>query len=325
LSSLFRIDDRGSWSGGGAAFLANWQHAAARFPQLNGAPGAIPLIPRNVPVQRLPPRPFVLAPQNAWPWTPVSVGGGDRARVLGLRLAGSIYARICAAQLRISSAIPAFFPDTRSSPVIHNVLDPAFESALEQAQAAAPLPASEDAFVCLGSATGYRNLELLVGAFADYKRDGGSCRLLIAGPPTNAVVAGRVSRQCADIPDARVWWGKASRPSVLATLAQARGVVLPSRVEASPLSLLEAVVVNPRIIASDIAGHREVMADQVSDDRAGFFDPRSRSDLLHQLHSLERGEGIRLTRGALQDAASREAARDRWAGAVGDWLTALDL
>jgi glycosyltransferase involved in cell wall biosynthesis len=245
--------------------------------------------------------------------------------VLGLRLVGSFYARLCSAQLRISSAVPAFFRDERSSPVIHNVLDPAFEAALKESVAAAPLPGADNAFVCLGSATGYRNLEMLVGAFADYRREGGSCDLVVAGPPTNAVVAARVARLCAALPGTSVWWGRASRPAVLATLTRARGVVLPSLVEASPLSLLEALVVNQRVIASDIAGHREVIAEHVPDRPGGFFDGRSRSDLAVHLHRLEQGAGIRLADEAVRDAQARADARDRWADSISAWLSGLDL
>ena len=129
----FHVDASGRWSGGGRAFLENARRAADRHPVLTmeSTSGTVPLIPRNVPASASGRRrPYVLAPQNAWPWTPVAVGLEEVARVARLRVASELFLRRAAAVLRINATIPSPLPPERTSPVLHNVLDPHFEEAL---------------------------------------------------------------------------------------------------------------------------------------------------------------------------------------------------
>ena len=68
------------------------------------------------------------------------------------------------------------------------------------------------------------------------------------------------------------------RPQFLATLRDAAVVVLPSLVEASPLTPLEACAMTPRVVMSDIVAHHEVLApfgDAAETGQAAFFDTRN--------------------------------------------------
>jgi glycosyltransferase involved in cell wall biosynthesis len=198
-----------------------------------------------------------------------------------------------------------------------------FEQALRDSSDATPVPGSEGAFVCLGSVTGYRNLEVLLHAYAAYRQDGGACGLVIAGPPSNARLAERISIRCRDIQGASTHWTRLARDTVLATLAGSRGVVLPSAVEASPLSLLEAVAITPRVIASDIIAHREILTAHGCQGTAGFFDPIVVPSLVRAFQELESEPCMADAHERLRRGSVRIRAREIWAASVDGWLADL--
>ena len=128
----FRLLEDGRWSGGGSVLLENAREARERHPVLQGDSDAVPIMARNVPpMGKIPSQPFVLAPQNAWVWTPVATGLKERALVTGLRAGTWAMYRRAGAFIRISEAVP---PGTTgpTSKVLHNVLDRGFETASAQ-------------------------------------------------------------------------------------------------------------------------------------------------------------------------------------------------
>ena len=256
----------GGWSGGGQAFLSNAAFARERHPVLQGSDVDVPLIPRNVPIQLGQSRPYLLAPQNAWPWHPVARGAREVWTIARLRAASEWFALRSEGVLRISSAIPSRRAWSPVSPVLHNVLDQGFDEALDQSPLA-PVAEVDEAFVSIGSVHTYRNLPVLLEAFGRYRRSGGTSGLVLVGALGGSTVARQVEATARRTPHVTLVPGPVERAEALRLLADARAVILPSRVEASPLSVLEAVVLNQQVILSDIVGHRGIM--QVNDARGG--------------------------------------------------------
>lgn len=308
----FRVDSSGQWSGGGSVFVDNARFAAARHPELFGGAGAVPIVPRNVPVGRRPDGPFLLAPQNAWPWQPRALGARERARVAALRAAGEWYLRRAAGVLRISSAIPAVRPQW-TSPVLHNVLDRRFDAMFDGAGRAPD--GADGAIVSIGSAYSYRGFETLVAAHSAYRRAGGRLPLFIAGPPANQ----RYVRRVEALADGEVTfcWGSLERSECVAAYRRAACVVLPSRVEASPLTLLEALACTPHVVCSRIAGHVEIVRAPLGPD--GLFPAGDAATLAQRLGTVESPAHERAHR-QWSDAAFREEQRERWADALAAWL-----
>ncbi len=310
----FTFLEDGRWSGGGRGYLELARFAAQRHEVLNGGPDGIQILPRNVPArgQRLR-RPFVVTPQNAWPWASEGAHPRELARVWGLRAASDLVLRAAAGVLRISSAIPVAGRPDRYSPVIPNVLDPGFEAALE-ASYDVDARAIEGRILTIGSCYSYRNLERLIEA---HRLSGDPRELLIAGPVGSPAVARRVATAALDAPRVRIRWATLARPTCLAWLRAADLVVLPSMVEASPFSALEAFAVQPNVLASDIPGHREVLAGYAPDGDRVFVDPTS---VEAWAKALGRG-GAGRTHDELRDADQRAERRIRWARDVASWCT----
>lgn len=321
---VYRFDRSGRWSGGGQVFLRNVEHAEQRHEVLRGGPRAIPIIARNVPAGALPKGPFVLAPQNAWPWTPSFAGLAELRRLAGLRLASEYYFRRAMGVMRISSSIPAI--NTNSSPVIHNVLDAGFEEALTVSWST-PVPKSvHGAFVSLGSVNSYRNLVNLIRGYGLYRKEGGSRQLWIAGP-TGAVKARQeIERVVRATDGVTVLWQPLSRPECLAVFRTASAVILPSKVEASPVAALEAAASNPNLVLSRIVGHIEILSEYGAVPRDSLFDPESPSDVAEKLgvaeNNADGGDNLFADcHAALTNRHVREGARVSWGDRVARWLS----
>lgn len=314
------LDDSGQWSGGGRVFLSNFRFAAKRHQILAGHPDDVPLVPRNVPVARVWRGPYLLVPQNAWPWNPVSSGWREGSTVVGLRLASEYYARRATSLLRISDAVPRRL--ARSPLVLHNVLDEGFEVA-QNGIAGATAPETSRSFVSVGSVHSYRNLTSLLGAYEDYRSGGGRLGLVVVGAPGSAALGDAIRSKVSQLAGARLIDRSLPRESVLKMLADATAVVLPSRVEASPLSALEAAVLNTQVLLSDIPGHRGILK-RYSDNPAGggWFEPNDRPALARLLAAAEAGEvgdlGVKL-----RTAEERLAARESWSAEMAAWCESV--
>lgn len=321
--TTFTFDPDGTWSGGGSAILSNVTHAISRYPELNGGSDAVPIYPRNVPTSRRLPRHYVLGPQNAWPW---STGGTliqEWPRLAALRLASDHHLRRAPAVHRTSSAIPVLGNPRRYSPVIHNPLDPAFEDALESSLNET-VPEAKKRFVVIGSAHSYRNLNTVIDAYRLYRGEGGTTGLFIAGPVGARRIAQSLESAARDLPDVTLRWGKLSRSRALAAMRDARAVILPSRVEASPFSALEAACMNETILPANTLGTHEILAEYGPAPASAFFPTHSAPGLAARFHDPDNPASSGW-HDALSDWGRREGARVEWGDELVTWLNSLDF
>lgn len=318
----------GRWSGGGSVMVRNLHMAAALYPDVftfDPHEPSIPLVPRNVPAGGLlRSRPYLLAPQNALPWASVTGTAGDVWLAARLRVASDVALRVAKGVLRISAAIPRRLAAGPVSAVLHNVLDEGFEHAWTAGAVPAAEPLMPDAggsLLTVGSLQSYRNLPRLIAAHQVYRREGGRLPLLIAGPPGPPGALRRIKAAAFDREGVTLVARPLPRPAVIRAMRQADAVILPSLVEASPLTLLEAVAVNSRVAASDLAANRDILAavDTAADEC--FFEPRSTASLAAAMHRLEGGTGMLALHRRLACPDLRAHQRRRWAEEAAEQLT----
>ena len=319
----FYFDTRGQYSGGGTAVVANCLLAAERHAILQGsrAAGDVPFFMRNVPVRgSLPHGPYVWGPQNALPWSRHVRGTRELLLVGRLRLASEWYGRRALAQFRTSSAIPVLTQPC--SPVLHNVLDTGFEEALAASQSTTFEPAIGH-IVCIGSGYSYRNLAGLLAGYERYREMGGSRPLFVGGARGGRRAQQAVVDRAASLPDVRLHGGVIARSQFLAALRDAAAVVLPSLVEASPLSALEACALSRRVVMSDIVGHREILESFAADSVAGdssFFSPTDPGSLATALLRAVSADDSLPWHAALASDERRARARHSWTDDLALWL-----
>jgi len=225
--------------------------------------------------------------------------------------------------MRISSSIPAI--NANSSPVIHNVLDTGFEGALESSWTATVPESLAGAFVCLGSVNSYRNIVNLIRGYRRYRDAGGTRRLWIAGPPGARRPREQIEHVAASTTGVTIIWRSLSRPECLAALRSASAVVLPSKVEASPVAALEAAAANTNVVLSRIVGHTEILSEYGAVPRECLFDPHSPADIAQALQVAETGtRPISTCHAVLADPNQREDARISWGDRVANWLHVLN-
>ncbi|SNC61733.1 Glycosyltransferase involved in cell wall bisynthesis [Kytococcus aerolatus] len=318
----FEFVSDGAWSGGGGAYFNNVAHAAARHSILAGGPGAIPVFPRNVPHGRNLPETYLLAPQNAWPWAIRGAAKSELRRVLLLRAASEWHMRRASAIHRISGAIPTLGDPAKYSPVMHNPLDTGFEEALAASEDES-VPVARGRFVAIGSLNSYRNVSTLFEGYRRYREGGGTHGLYVAGPPKAPEVLRCLQAQAQGIPDLEFHPGALSRPVALAALREAHAVVIPSRVEASPFSVLEAVSLQPRVIPSAALGVREILLRLKTADDEAFFDPDSPAALARALWTPPDVSAD--WHRALRTHAQREQERLVWGDELARWLESLEI
>ncbi len=307
--SRFHVDDSGRWSGGGRVVLDNLAVAARPGGVLGPHPDAsTPLIPRNVPTSLgslL--HPFVWMPQNALPWGVRAPGEVRLQRQL--RVASSLVAARATAMVRISGAIP---PLRRrpTSEVLHNVLDASFDDLVADLT-----PTEHGSFLCVGSAHSYRAIPQLIRGYASYRATGGGTGLLVqtsAGTPSEEILIAAAAEQ---VPGLRLRSGGAGRAEVASLMLGSAGVVLPSLIEASPVTLLEAQALGRSLTCSNIVAHRELLT---ADAAANTFNPRSEADTAAALHRLdERGP---VAQHELTQPQVRHLRREEWCQDVRDFL-----
>ena len=172
--------------------------------------------------------------------------------------------------------------------------------------------------MCVGSAHSYRALPQLIRGFAAYRASGGRTDLLIqtsAGTPSEErLIAAAAER----VPGLQVRAGGAERAEVAALMLGSAGVVFPSLVEASPVTLLEAQALGRSVACSDIVAHRELLdVSRVVD----LFTATSEAESAAALHQLdERGP---VTHHELTEPGVRRLRRQQWAHALRDFLGQL--
>ena len=241
------------------------------------------LVPRNVvPFRHLVRGRFLYMPQNAWAWLGPGGGARESSHRLALRALSNLALRRATATLRISESIPHLAGP--ALPTLHNVLDPQFEQALAESQ---EIDADTDgSIVSVGSFVPYRNFERLIRAHEAYRRRGGRLRLVLAGPAPFASSLAHLRALARDRRDVELRPGRLSRARVVAMLRSCELAILPSLVEASPVSVLEALILCPRIAASDIQGHHGIGNEML--DPETLFDPTSEARICAALETAER-------------------------------------
>ena len=239
------------------------------------------MINRNFPNQRVR-RPYVIIPQNAWPWEGPKFGLQERAKLTVMRAASEIAMRRAAGVIRVSGSIP---PIGRThDDFLPNPLDAGFEDAVAGIEGSTP-PSDSPYFASVGSLNSYRGLETLLTAYGRYRESGGSTPLLITGG-ANTKYLSHLSGLASRYEGVDLRPGGVSRRDCLHTLHHARLVVLPSHVEASPFSLLEALAVQPRVAASDIPGHRGIIPEGTG--HPAYFTHAQPEGLTRLLHDADR-------------------------------------
>jgi glycosyltransferase involved in cell wall biosynthesis len=307
--TTFRVDTSGRWSGGGQVVIDNLLGLTSAAGPIRPA-GTVPIVPRNIPTSpRVLAGRFVWMPQNALPWGPPAPAEASLQRKL--RLASRAVAMRATALIRISGAIPAL-PDRPTSAILHNVLDSAFD------QLAARLaPEPHGGFLVAGSAHSYRALPALVEGYRRYRASGGHTGLWVQTSPGAASEESLLRAAEQDTDGLRVVIGGADRPRVLSLMAGSVGVLFPSTVEASPVTVLEAQALGRPIAVSDIRAHREITTNSSYE----AFDVRDRDSVAAALHRLDEHGGT--APHPLQDATYRAARRAAWGDDVSAFLRTL--
>jgi glycosyltransferase involved in cell wall biosynthesis len=291
------FSDSGNWSGGGKVVLNNLRLLTEERPDLfSGRGRPIELVLRNWARPATLIRPFALMPQNAWAWTRIAGATSELARLVKLRAASEIsYAR-ARSIVRISGAIPAG-QRTKTSPVIHNTLDREFDSALFASEASAPIYGSP--FVAFSGSASYKGAASLLAGFDAYRAHGGSRDLIVVGLDPTSYRQPHVHA----LP-------RVDRVTALSLMRQAEAVILPSLIEASPITMLEAMATNPRIIASRIVAHIELAS--IHDADIDWFDPRDEQQLALALSRSDELGASSNAEGALASESARARFRQIW-------------
>lgn len=301
--TVFHVTSAGSWSGGGKGVLNNYRHAAARHPAISFDGGDITLINRNYPNTGWR-GPFLLAPQNAWPWHGPRLGAKEHVKVAALRAASEFAMRKAVGVVRVGRSIP---PRGRMhTRLLPNPLDPDFD---EQARniAATPTPQTSPYLVSLGSINSYRGIEQLLEGYRIYRAAGGELALRVVGGGQQHYL-NHVRTLASDIPDVTFSTGSVTRREALRLLHHASAAILPSHVEASPFSLLEAMAVQRNVIASDILGHHDIIPEGVEKPR--LFSHQQPQSLANHLPMTEPSPGLPST--PLASTTYREELRVTW-------------
>lgn len=312
--TTFYVPLAGNWSGGGKAVLQNFQFAAARHREISLEGGEVTIVNRNLPNTRIG-RDFVLIPQNAWPWEGPKVGAKEKAKLVTMRLGSEIAMRYARGVVRVGRSIPRV--GNAHDRILPNPLDIGFEAAITSI-AATPGGSGDPYFASIGSMYSYRGLEALLAGYALYQSRGGTTSLIIAGRGKADYVE-RI-RICAARTAGVTIVGGMPRRQCLQMLKESRLAVLPSHVEASPFSLLEALAVQPNVAASDIAGHRDIVPPGTEhpsyfrhDDPSGLAELMQAADVQPHDRSAHH----------LADADFRTAERERWSEDLVRILTEL--
>jgi glycosyltransferase involved in cell wall biosynthesis len=101
-----------------------------------------------------------------------------------------------------------------------------------------------------GEVSPRKGVDLLVDAWRAIE---GEWELVVAGGSAPSVEASRVPRV--------TWLGPVSHDRVLALMSEARLLVLPSRAEALPMAVCEAMAAGCGVVASDVGGVRDLLGD----------------------------------------------------------------
>lgn len=276
---------------------------------LRGRSVVVPVIPRNTaPLALLLRGNYILVPQNAWPYARPTGTWRELLRWSLLRVMTELAVYRAKGVLRISSAIPERVSRSRHSSVVHNVLDADFERVLQDSRAK-PAGCMADYILCVGQLTSYKNLERLLAGYGVYSRGGGALRLMIRGERWDERYAVRIERLAAEMPRVTLEGRPATREEVVGLLRCSAGVIFAALVEASPITLLEALALECPIAVSAITGHLEILDAAGAGDELVTFSPSSVESISRAFWALEQAQR---PRSCITSVQGRSAARQRW-------------
>ena len=307
--TTFTLIEDGTWSGGGSSLLRNVSYAVERHSEFFGD-GGMPIIFRNVVSLAMLKHPFVYIPQNAWAWHgPARYSEISRRSML--RAGSELAMKRCAGYIRIGPMIPRGPRATQR--MLSNVLDSAFDDALAELD---PNAESSNQILAPGSLTSYRNLGALLDAFALYRADGGTCELAIVGPTGDQRVLAGIEEHAARVGHVTIETPGIGRSELIRRMAQAPAVVFPSTVEASPVTVREALALGHAPICWDSPGYRHILEANAAESSQLVASPRQLADSIHLSQESTNAPQ------ALEAPERRAAERDRWADEFVECLVA---
>jgi glycosyltransferase involved in cell wall biosynthesis len=124
---------------------------------------------------------------------------------------------------------------------------------------APPGPAAEPVALFGGEISTRKGVDVLLAAWPDVRRRCPQARLVLAGPAHPSL---DLSQSLPDgLPDGVTWLGALPHAEFLTRLEQARLLVLPSRLEAMPIAILEAMARAVPVVATSVGAVPDTVGD----------------------------------------------------------------
>ena len=177
-----------------------------------------------------------------------------------------LYRRLMVEVARRADRIIAVSQSTRRDLVEHlaaapGKIDVILEGVRPEFQPA-PLPAADGPVVLyVGRRDPYKNLPLLVEAFADVVRAVPAARLRVVGPPDDRYPEAPQRARALGLDGQIDWIGYASPEQLVALYRGAAAFVLPSQYEGFGLTVLEAMASGTPVVCSNVSSLPEVVGD----------------------------------------------------------------
>jgi len=198
--------------------------------------------------------------------------------------------------------------------IVPEAPDPAFHQRpadeVEHETRAIGLAPGDHYLLYAGGISPHKNVETLVDAYAQLRREG--LRLVLAGALDDAYLSSTASVRARvehlDLAGDVLLPGFVSDETLAALYTGATAVVLPSLAEGFGLPAVEAAACGAPVVLSDIPAHRETMGDE-----ALFFPPRDAARLAEQVEQLL---GSDMLRRSLAERGHRHVARYTWDAAA---------
>lgn len=171
-----------------------------------------------------------------------------------------------------------------------------------------PSPKRENIFLYIGRQTAHKGLPYLLRAFGKFARNHRNYKLVIVGERLEGGIDPSLIRLADEIGicDKVKFTGRLSEARAWEVLGRARGLILPSLVEAFGMTVLEAMASETPVIATRVGGIPEV----VRNGRNGLLVPPADPDALAE--SMERIASDSRFRRNLARAGKRTCARFTW-------------
>lgn len=304
--SKLHVLELGRWSGGGGSLLRNIHLAKNIYPKKFSNYG-VPVVLRNVVSPgKLLSGDYIYMPQNAWAWHGPVLSFDEWRRRTFLRISSEMAYLRMKKLVRIGPLIPDH--DSSSESILANVLDEGFEQSYKETEKISSvnwLP-SEKYFLVPGSMWGYRNLDVVIEAYREYRKLGGESSLVLVGVMHKGSGAATTLKNAKNQEGLYIVNKNVGRSELLYAMKRAEACVLASVVEASPVTLIEAGALGIPIIAWRHDGY-QFLAKENRLENVMFV--TSGSELCGAFQKqLDRVEH------EISDARVRKKKREEWAG-----------